>query len=242
MHGVGTDQGASVQVRRAGAVRGAPNGRATDLTGLRFGRLTVLRRGSNTQDRPPKPKWICVCECNPSREIEVRAILLKGNRTRSCGCLARDLTRKRSTTHGKTKSPEWETWRRMKARCYNKRSDSYPWYGQRGIRVCERWLSSFTAFLSDMGSKPGPEFSIERKRVNEDYGPDNCIWATIDVQSSNKRSNRKLRVGDKEQTAAQWARDLRISQTTVNDRLGRGWSIEEAVTTAKGKRTRWRMG
>jgi len=213
---------------------------ADDLAGCRFGRLTVLGRGENTPEG--KARWICVCDCRPDKEKLVRAVLLKNGRATSCGCFAREKTRDRSVTHDATGSPEWETWRRMRSRCYNKRNDKYKYYGGRGIRVCARWRSSFQTFLEDMGPRPSDEHSIERKRVNDDYQPDNCIWATIDVQNRNKRSNVILEHDGVRKTVAEWARDLGVSQTTLHDRLRRGWSVADTVTKKKWEKHRWQTG
>ena len=168
----------------------------------------------------------------------VRASALKNGTSTSCGCLRVELTVERSRTHGMTKSREYETWHRMKQRCLDKNNEHYKDYGARGIRVCFRWLNSFEAFLEDMGPRPGAGYSIERKRVNDDYQPDNCIWATIDVQNRNKRSNVFLEHDGQHKTVAEWARDLGLTQTALHDRLKRGWSIEETVTT--GRTSRWR--
>jgi hypothetical protein len=85
------------------------------------------------------------------------------------------------------KSVEYRIWAGIKQRCLNPKGTAYHDYGGRGIRVCERWASSFENFYADMGARPTPRHSIERKNVNGDYRPDNCFWATPDVQARNKR-------------------------------------------------------
>jgi hypothetical protein len=79
----------------------------------------------------------------------------------------------------------------MKTRCYNEKAPKYPNYGGRGIKVCDRWLHSFENFLADMGPKPGPEYSIDRKENDGDYEPGNCRWATPTQQAQNRRERRK---------------------------------------------------
>lgn len=61
-------------------------------------------------------------------------------------------------------------------------------YGGRGIRVCDRWLNDFPAFLADMGPKTSPKHSIERKNNDGNYEPSNCVWATPIEQARNKSS------------------------------------------------------
>jgi len=90
--------------------------------------------------------------------------------------------------HGLKHTPEYEAWCGMKKRCYNKNTHQYKDWGGRGIIVCERWLHSFSAFLEDMGTKPSPEYSIDRTDNNGNYEPGNCRWSTHSEQASNKRT------------------------------------------------------
>ena len=76
----------------------------------------------------------------------------------------------------------------MKDRCYNKRRDSFKYYGGRGITVCAEWRNSFEAFYRDMGPRPAPHRTIERKNNDLGYFKGNCIWATKTDQSRNRRS------------------------------------------------------
>jgi hypothetical protein len=80
----------------------------------------------------------------------------------------------------------------MKNRCLNPNQDRFADYGGRGISVCVRWLKSFENFLSDMGRKPSPLHTLDRKDNNGDYKPSNCRWATPEQQRANQR--RRLRL------------------------------------------------
>ncbi len=74
----------------------------------------------------------------------------------------------------------------MRARCSNPKSQDWKYYGARGIAVCERWRS-FGAFLEDMGRKPSPSHSIDRKDGSSGYSKENCRWATPVEQTENRR-------------------------------------------------------
>jgi hypothetical protein len=75
----------------------------------------------------------------------------------------------------------------MIQRCTNPQVPGFKDYGERGIKVCERWRKDFRAFLSDMGAKPSPAHSIDRINNDGDYEPSNCRWATATEQARNQR-------------------------------------------------------
>jgi len=54
-----------------------------DLTGKKFGMLTVLRRVPGLA-RPNDTRWLCKCDC--SKEFEIYTHQLKTRRNLSCGC------------------------------------------------------------------------------------------------------------------------------------------------------------
>jgi hypothetical protein len=115
------------------------------------------------------------------------------------------------------------------------RGASYPDYGGRGIKVCQRW-DSFEAFLEDMGECPNDNHSIERKDVDGNYDPENCVWLPLPLQARNKRNNRRITIGDDTRTLAEWCELYAVRRELVKDRLKLGWDPFDALTLSPGSR------
>jgi hypothetical protein len=164
-------------------------GKHLDLTGQRFGHLTVLDKAGTT----PAGKTIWHCRCSCGNETSVPAGALRTGNTVSCGCYRRELARMRNFAHGHTverkPSPEYSSWKAMKGRCFDPNDANYRYYGGRGITVCERWLA-FPNFLHDMGLRPEGK-TLDRFDNDKDYRPSNCRWATPAQQSRNRRWSKK---------------------------------------------------
>jgi hypothetical protein len=162
-----------------------------DLTGRAFGRLTVIARAlcSTLTSGRRLTAWVCRCACGAV--VDVPTQQLASGRTKSCGCLRVDLGHAKRRTHGESSpghwSPEYRAWSGLIQRCTNPKNTDWANYGGRGITVCDRWRRSFEAFLADMGRKPTPSHSIDRKDVDGNYEPGNCRWATPSQQASNRR-------------------------------------------------------
>ena len=137
------------------------------------------------------------------------------------------------TTHGFTSNgetqPEYLTWCAMHQRCENPKNISYSNYGGRGIKVCKRW-GKFENFISDMGFKPSPSHTIERRDNDKGYSPSNCVWATWHVQSRNKRRNVTIRAFGRTRCLSDWAKELGIGMHMITQRIKGGMTPEDAMT------------
>lgn len=129
---------------------------------------------------------------------------------------------------GGKENPEHYTWRTMIARCTNPNQASYRYYGARGIKVCERWLV-YKNFLSDMGLKPSPEYSLERINTNEDYKPSNCKWATRSEQQKNKSTTKWYTNDEFTGTLVECAKHLGISKALALWRWKQWGTFEKGV-------------
>lgn len=158
-----------------------------DLTGQRFGRLTVIERSGKQCGHAT---WLCKCDCG--NEVVVASNNLKKD-TFSCGCYQREQSRKSNTTHGIARSKIHFIWIAMKQRCFNPNNKGFCNYGGRGITVCEEWKNDFQAFYDYVSQLPhfGEEgYSLDRINNDGNYEPNNVKWSTKTEQNVNRRKKR----------------------------------------------------
>lgn len=132
--------------------------------------------------------------------------------------------------HGMSRTQEYTIWIGMKVRCYNPKAINFHEYGGRGIIVCDEWRDDFSAFLRDVGPRPGRGYSIDRIDNDGNYEPGNVRWVTMRQQSNNTRRNVRLTHDGKTLTFAQWARELGINVNTIKKRYYDCRPIEEVLS------------
>lgn len=208
---------------------------AQDLTGQRFGRLVVTGINPGYGRFSDPRRWAAVCDCGA--RINVRTGHLN-TKTRSCGCLGRERTSLRSIKHGAHQTPEYRAWHGMRQRCENPKNRRYPHYGGRGIVVCSAWREGFSNFLADMGMRPSPDHSLDRKDNDGNYEPGNCRWATDLEQCHNRSNSVKLTHEGRTATLEEWARDTGISRPLLRKRLAAGWPAAKALYTPSMRPTK----
>ena len=126
---------------------------------------------------------------------------------------------------------EYGPWAAMLSRCRNPNVKHYKNYGGRGVTVDPRWCdeNGFENFLEDMGPRPSPQHTIERKKNELGYSKDNCVWATRSEQANNKRNNRVITANGETRTAAEWSALTGLPVQTILWRLRNNATPERAV-------------
>lgn len=203
-----------------------------DLTGQRFGRLTVLYMDEDkvTPSGYRVHMWRCICDCGT--EKTVRGKSLTGGVTRSCGCLAKELVGIRASKHNGFGTRLYAIWNSMRQRCNNSNHRSYHNYGGRGISICSEWddFAVFREWAYNSGynehGKRG-EFTLDRIDVDGDYTPENCKWSTMKEQSNNKRTTIYLEKDGEIHTLKDWADITGIKYETLWKRYHNGKSTDE---------------
>ena len=205
-----------------------------------FGRLTTIGPKFRIADGTYQ---VCQCSCG---NVTVKRSQCIGNQTLSCGCIAKEVTRNRSVTHGHgvhgKQTAEYKTWGSMFSRCYNKKMQYYKNYGGRGIEVCKRWWAEnngYLNFLNDMGPRPSNQHSIDRIDVNGDYCPENCRWATRKEQGRNKQRSRYVVAFGQTKTVAEWSELFGVAENTITFRLNSGFAPYLAVSLRGHKDRKW---
>lgn len=209
-------------------------GRFVDLTGMRFGKLTVLEPAESRRKKDGKPRryWKCMCDCGNLAEVE--GYSLTSGHTQSCGCFIKERSSETRKTHGKTYTRLYNVWCGMRERCNCKTHPSYRLYGGRGINVCDEWndFSTFEAWALkngyDENARRG-ECTIDRIDNDKGYTPDNCRLVNQKTQMSNVSYNHHVEYNGKTYTVAQLAQEIGMNYYKLLGRIDRGVPVDRAV-------------
>lgn len=200
-----------------------------DMTGIKYGRLTALKRVENSKHNT---MWLFRCECG--NEIVTTGYAVRSGHTTSCGCFLSETTASLKYSHGMARTRIYKIYQKIKGRCYKETDKAYAKYGGRGIGICEAWLgdNGFENFFEwSIQNGYADELSIDRIDVNGNYEPSNCRWVDAVVQANNRRNNRRITCEGQTKTMAEWSKITGVSSATICTRLNNGWSIKEALYT-----------
>lgn len=177
-----------------------------DLTGKKFGRLTVLGIDEEKTKEKGKAYWFCKCDCG--NVVTVKGQSLTIGDTKSCGCYNREVAKQKCinrSTHKKSHSRLYCIYYNMKNRCANPNHPRYKNYGARGITICEEWSKDFMTFYNwAMANGYKDNLSIDRIDNNSGYSPDNCRWVDVTVQNNNTRRSLFIVIEGVKHTLKQW--------------------------------------
>lgn len=201
--------------------------RFNNLLGLRFTRLVVTGYRGMNESKRRRHLWECQCDCG--QVVKATTQCLQAGESKSCGCLTREINIQKGTTHGMSKSKEYKSWAGARQRVLNENTPDYSAYRGRGIAMCQEWLDSFEAFFRDMGKMPQEGMSLERINNDGNYEKSNCKWETKIGQASNTRRNKKLAFENELLTLSEIARRTGIKRATLDGRIRRGMTLEEAL-------------
>ena len=207
-------------------LKGLSHHYAKDLTGKKFGHLTVEKLLSSGKG---KTVWWAKCALCGSGVSMVSSELSRkrGLVNRSCGCDRGKKIGDAIRRHGMSEHNSYAVWRSMKSRCHNPKHPAYKNYGGRGITISTRWLESFDLFWEDMGPSYRSGLDLDRMDNESGYCKSNCRWVTRTVNSRNKRSNHFFPNTSK--PISEISSECGIGVSTILYRIAQGWPTEKLL-------------
>lgn len=160
-----------------------------DITGNKYGKLTAVERLDKSSNRDYN--WLCKCDCGKDHITTIGR--LQSGHTTSCGCAVKEGAKKREKYHGMKDTLVYNSWRKIKERCFNEKDPMYQNYGAKGISMKKEWAEDFKSFYNYIGDPPddGKEYrSIDRIDNSKGYEDGNIRWATTTMQARNKTLSR----------------------------------------------------
>lgn len=210
-----------------------PSHNFKDLTEMKFGRLTVIEKKTNTNHGV---MWLCKCDCGTEKIICGKD--LKSGSTKSCGCLASQIRKNISPNFhpkvemigvsGMSRTRIYREYRSMISRC----SPNYHYrevYYDKGISVCSEWIDKkmgFKNFLEwAMENGYSDNLTLDRRNNDDGYSPYNCRWVTMKEQQNNRSDNVIVEYMGERKTLKQWCEYLGLNYGMVKARRRNGWEI-----------------
>lgn len=198
--------------------------------GEKFGKWTIIEEiAPKIISNKPRRMFRCKCECGNIGEVQLAC--LRNEHSTSCGCEQKKKASAANTKHGLGKHSLYNTWKNMKKRCNNPNASGYENYGGRGIYVCEEWSNSFQSFYDwSIDNGWSKELTIDRIDTNGNYCPENCRWASIEIQMNNTTRNHYIEYEGNTYTLSTLAKHLNIPYNIIRYRLSNcKWNIKQLI-------------
>lgn len=193
-------------------------------TGQRFGKLVAIEYLSRGRSR--HGSWLCKCDCGADKIV--RSYALASGEVVSCGCLWKENVRRTllrvNTTHGLTKSAEYQSWKAMMQRCHNPKDLGFGAYGAVGIVPCARIKASPKSLIELLREKPSRLHELDRIDNKLGYSCGDCDecrrkgwllnvrWVTRKQNLRNRSNNALFKIGDEVHCASEWAERLGLTR------------------------------
>ena len=184
-----------------------------DLTGQKFGKLTVITRDFSHKRRA---YWICKCDCGNTTIVP--SCDLRNGHTQSCGCKKFE---SHNSKHGMKHTRIYEIWCGIRRRCNDPKDKAYKRYGAKGITVCQEWDEFLTFYHWATKNGYTDELTIDRIDNNKGYSPDNCRWATHTEQNRNRSNTVMVKNGDKFESLSKLCDDFNFPYKKASQRAYR---------------------
>ena len=206
-----------------------------DLTGRKFGRLSVIKQADPKYAKSGQKIYMWLCECDCGNFKALRTADLTSGAIKSCGCLQKERVLEANTKHGMYKARIYKIFCQMRERCNKPKCKNYENYGGRGITVCDEWngTDGFANFYKwSMEHGYTDKLSIDRIDNNKGYSPDNCRWTDNYTQANNTRKNVNITWNGETHSLSVWGRikPNGLNYDILRSRLRDGWSIERAFS------------
>ena len=201
-------------------------------SGMKFNRWTAIKKVKNTNKNRRGKMWLFRCDCGTEKEII--AYEVKSGRTKSCGCLQREIARTQhnNRTHGESNTRLYKIWKGMLSRCKGVHHSSKH-YHDRGISICEEWNDYITFRNWALQNGYEEHLTIDRINVNGNYEPSNCRWTTLKEQANNRTNNHFLTVNNETHTISEWSTIKNIPRTTIYSKLRHNVPINQILGFGK---------
>lgn len=190
-----------------------------DITGHRFGRLTALEVVGTAPNHGGN-LWRCKCDCG--NEHIVAYSKLSHGKSRSCGCLRREISANRQLKHASSRRSKrtrlYSIWLGMRERCSYEKNVNYPAYGGRGIKVCEEWNKDFCKFQEwALANGYTESLTIDRIDADKGYNPQNCQWIPMLENRIKQRKSRLFSFNGMTKSLTAWAKIIHMAPSRLSD-------------------------